>query len=224
MQIQTAGWLEKASHLDHAHPKPAQERRHILARRDSGRVDDRMNPRPVVLYLVDPVGMHVFVPTPTVNEPSAPCQAVWRRVKVLVLVERWIGRYQINSLGVHAPQKAEVVPVKQRPVLEVALYQVALSYLLSLPAGQLSAAKLWSGAHWDTHSLQIWLHVCSSNGTPSCRSGMSLPHQAQKHTSRSRPAPRSSCPTMSSPLSAPTLSATCPRTETSRRIQPRMPN
>ena len=64
----------------------------------------------------DPVLVDVLVPAPAVFELGAGGERVGGRVEVSALVERRIGRDQMDGVGVDASEEGEVVAVEEGPV------------------------------------------------------------------------------------------------------------
>ncbi len=119
MQVQAAVRSQHTLHLDKPDGHVAQERPEVVAPCHACCVDDLPHGGPVVLHLVDPLAFDVVSPRPAVLELRARSERVRRGVEVAALVERRVGRDQVDCLGVHASQHGEVVAVEQRPVRPV---------------------------------------------------------------------------------------------------------
>ena len=126
VQIDAPSRLQQPAHLHEAHAHEAEERAHIVPPAGARRLDDR--PYILVLWIVAQrirkLRMRFLVPLPAVLERCARREGVRRRVEVPPLVERRVGRYQIDRLRIHGAHEVDVVPPEQGSVVEVPFWHV----------------------------------------------------------------------------------------------------
>ena len=102
-------------HFENTYGHETQERTHVVAPTGFGCVDDLPYLAVVVLNRFHPVLMDFF-PSPSVLERRPRGQRVGGGVEVFALVERRVGRDQVDGLRIDSPQYRQVVVVVQGPV------------------------------------------------------------------------------------------------------------